>query len=368
VIFGFELALGVGDGNCTLLSIHPSSTGHLVYTGASYWDGAASIIPRRIEPSELDPDMRALIAEGLIREVRPEETQARNSATFDSEFIYMLQHSSLRRFLTVSEERMPPPAELQWSRVHQEKASRKLFDEMRMMGLAYRLERGWWQVEERTAGMYMAYLAGSICRDNPDLFPVTDTHRSLSDLTVPQDYHDEPLPRDYRGELLPRDYRGELLQSLKCVAIRRALPAPSGPISPSELVSFKRAHEGQLRNLHNYLNNALSEMAAIPNEELRKDLTDNVINNISDEVRVLSDQMSKKWSKIVLNGVAAVVLTGLGVGAIVASGGAALGIGLGVAAAAGSQGAYGWQFARGIRFQRTALDKPLAYAALVKAL
>jgi hypothetical protein len=109
-------------------------------------------------------------------------------------------------------------------------------------------------------------------------------------------------------------------------------------------------------------------MAAIPNEELRKDLTDNVINNISDEVRVLSDQMSKKWSKIVLNGVAAVVLTGLGVGAIVASGGAALGIGLGVAAAAGSQGAYGWQFARGIRFQRTALDKPLAYAALVKAL
>jgi len=145
--------------------------------------------------------------------------------------------------------------------------------------------------------------------------------------------------------------------------------APSGPVPPSELAAFKHAHEAQLRNLNSYLNNALDELAAIPNDELRENMTANVLDNIRHDVRVLHDQMSKQpWPKIILTGVGGLIVGGLAVGATVVTGGSALALGLGVAAAVSAQYPAASGMVNEVFSKRAAVSKPLAYAALVQAL
>ena len=207
----------------------------------------------------------------------------------------------------------------------------------------------WWWVEERTARLFMLYIVGSICRCEHGLFPVTDTRLSLSALT--ESFDDKPFR----------------LQNLKLSVIRGALPTPSAPVPPKELASFKGTHEAQLRKLHNYLNEKLKELATLDNDQLREDEIPKILAEIRDDVKVLQEQMSKKqWPKIILTGVGGVIVGGLSVGAAVATGGTALALALGVAAATGAQVPAAAGIAKSIHFKNEAPGKPLAYAALVK--
>jgi Family of unknown function (DUF6236) len=304
-----------------------------------YWDQVSSIIPYDLESVELDDYMQELLKSNLVTRVAPYEVQYLNDVQgYDEQFIRLLESSPLPK--------SHPP--YRWSKIHQEKASPELFENMRDLGLAKDPNRWWWWVEERTAALYMLYLVGSICRCIPGVFPVTDTRLTLDALAEPLD-----------------DDKSSRLQSLKLAAILGALPVPSEPVPPSELASFKREHEAQLRNLHSYLNEKLEELANIDNEQVRSDATVQVLAEIHDDVQVLQEQMSKQqWPKIIRAGVAGVIIGGLAVGAAVASGGTALALALGVTAAGAAQAPAASGIAKSIRFKKNAPGKRLAYAAL----
>jgi len=308
-----------------------------------YWDKAASIIPYNLDSVELDDYMQELLKSNLITRVNPNKVQSLNSEEgYDEQFIELLESSPLPK--------SHPP--YRWSKIHQEKASPQLFQHMRGLGLAKDPDHWWWWVEERTAALYMLYLVGSICRCTPGVFPVTDTRLSLNALAEPLD-----------------DGKSSRLQSLKLTAILGALPVPSEPVPPLELAAFKRKHEDQLRNLHNYLNEKLGDLAKIDNEQMRKDAAAGVVAEIHDDVQVLHEQMSKQqWPKIIRAGVAGVIIGGLAVGAAVASGGTALALAFGVAAAGAAQAPTASGIAKSIHFKNVAPGKPLAYAALAGAL
>lgn len=307
-----------------------------------YWDRIASIVPYRLEPAELGEYMHQLLNEGLVDPVRPDEAQTLNGRHgFDDQFMELLESSPLPR--------SHPP--YRWSRIHREKARRQLFESMKGLGLAegpYGRYDEWWRVEEQTAGLYMLHLVGSICRYNRGLFPVTDTRLTLTGLT-------EPL-----------DDKSSRLQDLRYAAIMGALPAPSGRVSPRELASFKGTHQDQLRKLHNHLNEKLKELADIDNDQLRQSATTKVLAEIRDDVRVLREQMSRQWPRIILTSVAGLILGGLGLGAAVASGGTALALGLGVANVVGAQVPAAAGIAKSIHFKKEALRHPLAYAVLAQ--
>src|SRR5262249_16164187 len=154
--------------------------------------------------------------------------EASNYYTFDADFLAMLDAAQIS------------PRE--WTRLHSEKVGPpELFRKLADRGLIRELHsKEWWLMEKRTAGLYMAYLVGSICREEEDLFPVTDESASLVELTQPMD--------DTRLRL----------DSLLSVTISDALPVPSQTIPVEEIARFKNDHEEQLHRLRIYLKDRLA--------------------------------------------------------------------------------------------------------------
>src|SRR5262249_3544538 len=199
----------------------------------------------------------------------------------------------------------------------------------------------------QTANIYMAYLAGSICRENEGFYPVTDKSHVLSDLVEPG--YDV----------------GTRLRTLRYAAITQALPVPSQPLSPAELKSFKDLHGEQLCRLRRYLDGQLVDLAAIDDPFLRDVKTESVLQEIRDDVAVLTEQMSKRrWPRIVLVGIGGVLASAMTVGTAIVAGGTPLALGLGIGAGIVSMGPAGFEAADLMGSPRIAQRSPLAYPAL----
>jgi hypothetical protein len=306
-----------------------------------YWDSAASIVPRRLDnrDAELGSYTSELISAGLLQEVDPYMAQMMNYQAFDETFTMMLDAYEPRKEF----------GPRRWTRMHQEKASPELFNEMAARGLAHKVpgDQQWWKMEERTAGLYMSYLVGSICRVQGDMFPVSGESDALTKLAQPVD--------DTRSHL----------NSLLSVTIKDVLPAPSQTIPVHELAKFKVDHAEQLRHLRIYLKSQLADIVTIDDEFLRQTKIDGTRQEIEREVKHLSEQMSKRNWPTELGAIAAVASPAVGMAVTVITGGVALAIGLGiVVAATGIAGAAGG-LRRPPQFDD---DAPLAYAALAKGL
>ena len=206
-------------------------------------------------------------------------------------------------------------------------------------------------VEETTIELFMTYIAGSLRSADPQLRPVTDSRKSLAALASPVN--------DSASQL----------QALRYATIMHALPMPSGPVPAAELASFKDKHREQLHRLQRYLDGSLVDVAAIGDPVLRQAKTMSILQEVSDDVAVLREQMTKRaWPKVVFAGIGGVVASGLITGAAIAAGGSALLMGLGISGGVLSMGPAAYQVTDLVRAARFDPRSPLAYAALAQTL
>lgn len=239
---------------------------------------------------------------------------------------------------------MPEPGEqLKWTRLNWEKGTLELFERIAARGLAFREERRWWLVERQTAGLYMAYLVGSMCRIERDLVPVTDAGARLAKLAQPIGGTKSDL------------------DELVYVTIHDVLPIPALEVAIDELRRFKDTHAEQLRDLRVYITGKLADLVLVPDRTVRAAKLAEVKREVREDVRRLQAEMSKRGWPVRLGGACALAGSALSVGTAVASGGTALALGLGVTSAvAGIVAA-----TSGLRVpQGTDTHAPLAYAAL----
>ena len=301
-----------------------------------YWDGVASVVPQHISDrdAELTPFMMELVKARLIRQVSPDHAQWDNQDSFDADFLAMLDASGL------------PESEPQhWTRMHREKATGYLFEQIAERQLARWDDRGWeWcTMEERTAGLYMAYLVGSICRVEGQLMPVTDVGDRLARLARPVVSSKSKL------------------DELVSVTIHDVMPVPSTDIPLDELSRFKAENSEQLRNLRIHINGKLADLILIPDETVRAAKIAEAQREIDESVKRLEERMKRRRWPIVLAGAAALACPALGIAAAVVTGGAALALGLGVGSAATGLGGAAAGMQRPPRIDR---NSPVAYAAL----
>jgi hypothetical protein len=310
-----------------------------------YWDSAATIVPvslwREFHEHEY---MTELLRADLLKFVRPLDAHETSRVGFEQEFLKMF---------SAHEPRIPDRK--RWTRIHTEKIEPYIFAELRRKGLAEPEpaedeEFGWWQVEETTAALYMAYLAGVISGRNEGFFPVTDSRRSLAALA--------PAGSELKDKL--RELR---------FAVVRALPAPAQPVPVNELRAFKERHRDELRRLRLHLDRRLVDLAAIDDAEVRQIKSESLIQEIQDETARLREQMKKRrWPKVALVGFGGVMGAALATAAAVTTGGAALVVGLGVGSGLVTGGAAAHQLSEIVRAPRFDRRAPLIYAALGQSL
>jgi hypothetical protein len=305
-----------------------------------YWDDVATIVPGAFN-FEIGSYTYELHNAGLLEYVRPQDAIWADDVNFGDNFLELLDtyahvSSSARRIPSV--------------RVHKFKGPSSLFAELKRRGLA--ISQGeWWLMEPRIAGLYMAYLVGSICRIYPAFSPVTDSARNLATLVSAAD--------DAAARIRELSYDTTI----------RALPVPSRPIPPEELASFKEAHGDQLRRLRTYINAKVADLAAIDDRDIRQAKAGMVIQEMSDEVAALREQMSRRsWPRIILLGMSGVFGSALSLGATAVNPAAALALGLGITGGILSLSSSLYQANEVYRDHRLDPRAPLAYAALAQEL
>jgi hypothetical protein len=319
-----------------------------------YWDRAASIVPqsRLGQPISRSPYMRALAREQLLEYVHPDSELYLRSEAFDRAFLELLGPPQ------------DPLVKRTFVKLHIEKMSGSLFHALRDRGLA-KYEKGpewaaWWHVEVNTAHLYMAYLACAISgarsetSETSRTLPVTDREQAIGTLA--------------EGSA---DLQSQLAR-LRYAAITQALPAPKGPVPAAKLKAFKEDNSEKLRRCRTFLDDKLADLAAMTDpkqREVREVKAAQIMQELEDDVKSLQERMNKRrWPGVVLVGFGGVMGAALATAATVATGGAALAVGLGVGAGLLQTGGAGYAAVKLMRRPRYDPRAPLAYAALASRL
>jgi hypothetical protein len=312
-----------------------------------YWDSAATIIPEYVSKDRSEERLSSytadLVQAGLVRLIQPRDVLGVSMKTFDEQFLAFLDAQELPKLsgagLLIS---------IDWDYL-----SINLFWDLVSRGLARPRDRNDRQfvVEETTIELFMTYIAGSLRSTDPQLHPVTDSRQSLAALASPV--------TDSASQL----------QALRYATIMQALPMPSGLVPAAELASFKDKHCEQLHRLHHYLNGSLVDVAVLDDPVLRQAKTASILQEVTDDVAVLREQMTKRaWPRVVFAGIGGVVASGLITGAAITAGGSALLMGLGISGGVLSMGPAAYQVTDLVRAPRFDTRSPLAYAALAQTL
>jgi hypothetical protein len=234
--------------------------------------------------------------------------------------------------------------------LHVDKMDEGVFRELERRGLAERNphDRKWWSLETSIAAVYMAYLAGVVSGARPGMLPVTDQIDPLRRLAQPI----KPHPP---------------LAELRYAYIQRALPVPSGPVEPKEMIKFKETFADELRRCRRFLDTKLAEIASIDDPDNRELMGTHLLDEIKDDIATLSEQMARRrWPEVTLKAVCGV--GGIGIGAAIAllTLGSPLLIGLGVGAAIGGGVLPVREAFEDWTAQRYDPRAPLTYAALAE--
>jgi hypothetical protein len=305
-----------------------------------YWDRVATIAPDRFHArDQLTPFMNDLWAADRLELLSAHEA---------SMSVRRLQGPFLESARARLEDLRRQPIE-EWTRLHFEKGSYRLFSELERMGLAKRSHYEWVEVESSIAGNYMGMLARTVASSR-GWYPVTDT----------------PLTIGGPGD----SARGaERLDWLRHASIVGALPVPSRVVPLSELLEFKEKHEDDLRRLRVALNNRLTACALIEDAEFRAARLGDVMSEIQDEVEALSAKMKeRRWPGVALDGAGVVSVAGLAMASAAVGGGSPIAIGLAFAASLLGVAKDGARVVGNLRAPRVDPTEPLAYAALVQRL
>jgi hypothetical protein len=302
-----------------------------------YWDEVGAIVPYQFieNPDKLGPYMVGLVREQLVHQVMPGAYlwQLRN---FDDAFLTYVDQQHWDARSAVGE----------WPNVHMEKLQ-SLGEKLRERGLArgdkVNRHSPWYEVEPRTANAFMAYLAGVLGQFPSLCFsPITDEPQSLTPFLDERSHRKAPIRR---------------------LVLDGLLPSPSGEVNPGALADFKSKHRRSLRAFRRDVEDKISELTHIADENELNQRIQDVVANMRDHIDELSARMreERNWPKVGFGTLCAIV--GAGVSACQALANADYT--LGISGAALSVAPAIFDAFRGTEWGLE--DKPLAYAALASA-
>lgn len=214
-----------------------------------YWDRVASIVPYDFiqRPELLQPYMRALVQEDLVRQVIPAQ-YTYSIPSFDSAFVAYLDG------LTDGDARRGRCATGSVTPVHVEKMN-DIGDALVSRGLATRQRYPWYDVERDTADDFMSYLACALGQLDPvDACPMTDQVSYLR--------------RFCRSGVPTADVDAQLA-ALRIEVLEAILPVPSTEVAPLEIRSFKDRHGPALSDFRRRVERELIAAAALSDPALR---------------------------------------------------------------------------------------------------
>jgi hypothetical protein len=310
-----------------------------------YWDEVGTIVPAEYlnDPKFLRPYTAGLKDHGLLKTIPPDQS-VWNLPQYYNGFLFLLD--SLRY-----DQLYPPSRTRKMARIHVDKTGYGLASELRERKLAS-FNSGqewdaWFEVEEHTANILMAYLATIIGQSQePRLDPITDSSQCLSAFTA--------MPMRNGGV-------GKNLEEIRTEVLAELLPAPKGYIPPGALADFKGKYKVLLGHFRREVEERLILASAIDNSELRAQSIAAIKDNLKDQIdEILRRMQENKWKRIGLGTLLAVVAAGFLVADATVSGGvlSVAGNTLGLTSAA-------YMAFDGARTPKDLLSRPMAYGALV---
>jgi hypothetical protein len=299
-----------------------------------YWDSVGTIVPRSLTGSDsvIGAYTSDLMDANLVRQVWPENYIFAIDGFADCFFEVIDGNQEIRGL------REQALHERTVGQIHEEKFTDEVFAGLKQRGLAERSnDYGWWNVESRTAGVYMAYLAATLGGlEELGMDPVSDsTNLFVSTLET-------PVAR---------------AEALRLGVLDAILPGPEEPVAVDELVRFKERHADPLKAFRTQIETELLRIALIEDDEARtreKKLTEDRLRQEIEEIAAAMRE--RRWPKILFGTIA-------GLAAVGATGAAALGTG-GAALAFAAPGVISGAYAAVEGFpRRQTSGSPLAFAA-----
>jgi len=305
-----------------------------------YWDEVGSIVPSEYahNPKRLGSYMEVLVKEGQVKPVTP-GNYIHKVPNFEGAFIKMIDANPLvqsRRGIALEQH--------QTFTLHIEKFSSLVY-ELGDMGLAREIDPPWFEMENLTANLYMAYLS-SVLGNTEDLNmqPITDSRQSLSAYSAFTEKLSKPVN-------IFRDLRMRVIQGI--------LPAPTRGIPVSDLVKFKNRHHRLLQRFRRHIESRLINVAGNQDAELRAKEAQIFEEELKEEgEEILALMHRRRWPKIAFGGVAAAMPV---LGGIMTANPATALLGLPPLAYA-----LYTAFSGNKEKQKAILSSPLAYAALAQ--
>jgi len=252
-----------------------------------YWDEIGSIVPSEYahNPERLGKYMESLVKEGQVEPVIPSK-YIHKVPNFEGAFIKMINDNPLiqsRRGIALEQN--------QTFTMHIEKFSPLVY-ELVDMGLAREIDPPWFEMENLTAELYMAYLS-SVLGNTEDLNmqPITDSRQSLSAYSDFNEKLSKPVN-------IFRDLRMRVIQDI--------LPAPVKVIPVSDLVKFKNQHHDLLQRFRKHIESRLIKVASNQDAELRAREEQFFKEELREErEEILALMRRSRWPQIAFGGVAA---------------------------------------------------------------
>jgi len=218
-----------------------------------YWDKVGTMMPAQYSEDHafLQPYTSALVREGLLTVVPPDESVWRSGATnyFDA-FLALVDSDPFGV-------RQEPANEREWASVHVDKTGLGLAMALEDRGLAERYQgaeyAAWVQVEHHTADLLMAFLASIVGKDpNVVMDPITDSEASMAAFTTlpEQDRQINAELEPIRSALLDEYFRdrrarstSESSPSLRLSTANSYFPS-AGALNARRLVALKSTIRG----------------------------------------------------------------------------------------------------------------------------
>ncbi|MGG2014027.1 hypothetical protein [Bacillus sp. S10(2024)] len=251
------------------------------YKSLLYWDTIDTITPEHYlrNPDLFDgAHMTELLEAELVRPIMP-MNHIYNIPDFQEDFLsyvdtrYGTERNEYRWDKTLGENEKLKGL----TQIHLEKMDRIGF-ELVDRGLAVR-EDAWFCMHPEVANAFMFYLATLIAQKIGSR-PITDNMAYMGgEISI--------ADTQMQKNLINREI-------FRRTIINKAFPTPEKIANVSELYTFKQRNEKQLKDFRKYIERELLYIDAAP-DHLKDEMLGNLIKDIEDEKRSLSEKMKEKW-------------------------------------------------------------------------
>jgi hypothetical protein len=289
-----------------------------------YWDQVGTIVPHEIydKPDMLGHYTAELIRAELVRAVFPDQHLGLHQLNFTEGFLQIIAQDPLvtRRqggrlveddvvsaplgtrepgveASETAERSLMGPAPLGTSFIHVAKFGWQLANALEDKGLARKLGgpeyAQWYLVEERTAALFMAYLAIVLGQlDDVKMIPISDQFESLSVFSA--------APTGFSA-------KAALADQLQMQVIEDILPAPSRAVTVAKLRQFKDDHSRLLSRLRTEIELFVLDAIADTDAATRQRRLELFRRRLKDEIYEIRARMhERRWPGIVFGTVCGV--------------------------------------------------------------